>query len=225
MLSRSLRLGIVFGPTLTPGSSQPLVYTIRNSIYAVGYSWNVKRSRHGKESSILSKSYLIALSGDNGVDGAFLKRLHFYNIERMDNTILYAHGYSHLSKPYPTRFIPIILPISAWPYMAIQTLLKAINPYHPVITRSPHHTHPFSSSHISYSPPSFTPTKPNSQTNHPPNFPTSTSWQPWSAGSTQFKSLPPPKKKKRKKKTTQNGKCHPSYEPQNAKPHSQTLPS
>ena len=88
MLSRSLRLGIVPRPSLSHGSSQPLVYTIRNSVDAVGFSWNVKRSRHGKESSILSISCSTALSGDSGAVGALLKRLHFYNIERMDNTAL-----------------------------------------------------------------------------------------------------------------------------------------
>lgn len=87
---QSLRLGIVPGPTLSPGSSQPLVYTIRNSVDAAGFSWNDKRSRQGKESSILSRSCLTALSGDSGAAGALLKRLHLYNIERMDNTALCA---------------------------------------------------------------------------------------------------------------------------------------
>ena len=61
---------------------------------------------------------------------------------------------------YPTHFIPIIFPISTWPCMATQTLFKAINPHHPVITRSPHHIHPLSSSHIPYIPPSFIPSNP-----------------------------------------------------------------
>ena len=36
----------------------------------------------------------------------------------------------------------------------------------------------------------FHTTKHNSQTNHPPNFLTSTSWQPWSIGSTQDDTIP-----------------------------------
>ncbi|KAA8550855.1 hypothetical protein F0562_002539 [Nyssa sinensis] len=87
---QSLKLGTVPGPILSPGSSQPLVYTIRNSADASGFSWNDKRSRQGKESSILTRSCLISLSGDSGAPGALLRRLHLYNIERMDNTALCA---------------------------------------------------------------------------------------------------------------------------------------
>ncbi|XP_059660497.1 F-box protein SKIP17-like [Cornus florida] len=87
---QSLKLGIVPGPTASPGSSQPLVYTIRNSADASGFSWNDKRSRQGKESSILTRSCLNPLGGDNGAPGFLLRRLHLYNIERMDNAALCA---------------------------------------------------------------------------------------------------------------------------------------
>ncbi|KAF7804748.1 F-box protein [Senna tora] len=86
---RSLKLGVVPGPTALPGSSQPLVYTIRNAIVEVSnFSWNDKRSRQGKESSILTRSCLSPLSGDSGSPGTLLKKLHLYNIERMDNASL-----------------------------------------------------------------------------------------------------------------------------------------
>ncbi|KAI8522910.1 hypothetical protein RHMOL_Rhmol13G0033500 [Rhododendron molle] len=87
---QSLKLGIVPGPTASLGSSQPLVYTIRNSADAPGFSWNDKRSRQGKESSSLTRSCLSSLSGDSDAPGARLRRLHLYNIERMDNTALCA---------------------------------------------------------------------------------------------------------------------------------------
>ncbi|THG18382.1 hypothetical protein TEA_015457 [Camellia sinensis var. sinensis] len=87
---QSLKLGIAPGPIVSPGSSQPLVYNIRNSTDASGFSWNDKRSRQGKESSILTRSCLSFLSGDSGAPGALLRRLHLYNIERMDNASLCA---------------------------------------------------------------------------------------------------------------------------------------
>ncbi|XAR58545.1 hypothetical protein NMG60_11013981 [Bertholletia excelsa] len=80
---QSVKLGIVPGPT-----PQPLVYTIRNSADASGFSWNDKRSRQGKESSILTRSCLSSLSGDSCAPGALLRRLHLYNIERMDGPAL-----------------------------------------------------------------------------------------------------------------------------------------
>ncbi|KAE8680406.1 transducin family protein [Hibiscus syriacus] len=61
---RSLKLGIVPGPTSSPGSCQPLVYTIQNFVDVFSFSWNEKKTR------------------------ALLWRLHLYNIERMDNTSL-----------------------------------------------------------------------------------------------------------------------------------------
>ncbi|PPD73279.1 hypothetical protein GOBAR_DD29786 [Gossypium barbadense] len=85
---QSLKLGIVPGPTGSPGSCQPLVYTIRNSGDVSSFSWNEKRTRQGKESSILTRSCLYPLSGDNGATGILLRRLHLYNIERMDNASL-----------------------------------------------------------------------------------------------------------------------------------------
>ncbi|XP_057963929.1 F-box protein SKIP17-like isoform X4 [Malania oleifera] len=85
---QSLKLGIVPGPTTSPGSSQPLVYTIRNSVDTSGFLWNDKRTRKGKESSVLTRNCLISLSEDGGATGALLRRLHLYNIERLDNTAL-----------------------------------------------------------------------------------------------------------------------------------------
>lgn len=85
---QSLKLGIVPGPTVSPGSCQPLVYSIRNSIDVSNFSWNDKKTRQGKESSILTRSCLNPLSGDSGAAGSLLRRLHLYNIERMDNTSL-----------------------------------------------------------------------------------------------------------------------------------------
>ncbi|KAM6541254.1 hypothetical protein CsatB_005701 [Cannabis sativa] len=85
---QSLKLGVVQGPNVLAGSCQPLVYTIRNSVEVSNFSWNDKRSRQGKESSILTRSCLSPLIGDNGAPGTLLRRLHLYNIERMDNTSL-----------------------------------------------------------------------------------------------------------------------------------------
>ncbi|KDP21452.1 hypothetical protein JCGZ_21923 [Jatropha curcas] len=85
---QSLKLGIVPGPTVSPGSCQPLVYSIRNSIDVSNFSWNDKKTRQGKESSILTRSCLNPLSGESCATGSLLRRLHLYNIERMDNTSL-----------------------------------------------------------------------------------------------------------------------------------------
>ncbi|KAJ4845580.1 hypothetical protein Tsubulata_019474 [Turnera subulata] len=84
----SLRLGIVPGPIISPGSCQPLVYSIRNSIDVSNFSWNDKKTRQGKESNILTRSCLNPLSADNGGAGTLLRRLHLYNIERIDNLAL-----------------------------------------------------------------------------------------------------------------------------------------
>ncbi|KAL7601940.1 F-box protein At4g02760 isoform X1 [Lactuca sativa] len=88
---RSIKLGVL-PPIPAPPffSSQPLVYSIRNSNDASGFSWNDKRSRQGKESSILTRSCLSSLSVNGGAPGAHLRRLHLFNIERMDNTALWA---------------------------------------------------------------------------------------------------------------------------------------
>lgn len=75
---RSLKLGIVPGPTASLGSSQPLVYTIRNSADAPGFSWNDKRSRQGKESSCLTRSCLSSLSGDSDAPGYAFKENSVY---------------------------------------------------------------------------------------------------------------------------------------------------
>ncbi|XP_028082519.1 uncharacterized protein LOC114283848 [Camellia sinensis] len=88
--TKSLKLDIAPRPIVSPGSSQPLVYNIKNSTDASGFSWNDKRSRQGKESSILTRFCLSFLSGDSGAPGALLRRLHLYNIERMDNASLCA---------------------------------------------------------------------------------------------------------------------------------------
>ncbi|MED6210341.1 hypothetical protein PIB30_063245 [Stylosanthes scabra] len=86
---RSLKLGVIPGATPSPGSCQPLVYTNRNSIVEVSnFSWNDKRSRQGRESSILTRSCLSPLSRDGGAPGALLRKLYLYNIERMDNASL-----------------------------------------------------------------------------------------------------------------------------------------
>ncbi|GAV57764.1 F-box-like domain-containing protein [Cephalotus follicularis] len=83
-----LKLGVVPGPTASIGSCQSLVYTIRNSVDVSNFSWIEKKTRQGKESSILTRSCLNPLSGDSGAAGTLLRRLHLYNIERMDNTSL-----------------------------------------------------------------------------------------------------------------------------------------
>ncbi|KAF9682891.1 hypothetical protein SADUNF_Sadunf05G0155100 [Salix dunnii] len=85
---RSLKLGIVPGPTMSRGSCQPLVYGIRNAVEVSNFSWNDKKTRQGKESSTLTRYCLTPLSGDNGAAGAVLRGLHLYNIERIDNTSL-----------------------------------------------------------------------------------------------------------------------------------------
>ncbi|XP_051141884.1 F-box protein At4g02760-like [Andrographis paniculata] len=83
----SLKLGIVPSqPVALPGSSEVLVYSMRNSSDKSGFSWNDKRSRQGKESFILTRSCLAPLLADGGAPGSLLRRLHLYNIERMDNT-------------------------------------------------------------------------------------------------------------------------------------------
>ncbi|KAH6818834.1 hypothetical protein C2S51_002437 [Perilla frutescens var. frutescens] len=94
---RSLKLGIVpCPPVASLGSSQALVYSMRNSSDTSGFSWNDKRSRQGKETFVLTRSCLAPLIADGGAPGALLKRLHLYNIERMDNT---AFGAAILACP------------------------------------------------------------------------------------------------------------------------------
>ncbi|KAK1437278.1 hypothetical protein QVD17_03068 [Tagetes erecta] len=85
----SIKLGVLpHGTSSLFGSSEPLVSNIRNSSDASGVSWNDKRSRQGKESCILTRSCLSSLSENGGAPGARLRRLHLFNIERMDNAAL-----------------------------------------------------------------------------------------------------------------------------------------
>ncbi|RDY11205.1 F-box protein, partial [Mucuna pruriens] len=86
---RSLKLGVIPSATALPGSCQPLVCTVGNAIVEVSnFSWNDRRSRQGRESSILTRSCLSPLSRDGGAPGALLRKLNLYNIERMDNASL-----------------------------------------------------------------------------------------------------------------------------------------
>ncbi|KAM3373698.1 F-box protein isoform X1 [Capsicum galapagoense] len=89
---QSLKLGCVPGPLASSsGSSQPLVNCMRKSTDTARFSWNDKRSRQGKESSILTRSCLAPLSANGeSTPGACLRRLHLYNIERLDSTSLTA---------------------------------------------------------------------------------------------------------------------------------------
>ncbi|KAK4762905.1 hypothetical protein SAY86_008673 [Trapa natans] len=85
---QSLKLGIVPGPAFSTGPCQQLVYTIRNSVDVSTFSWNDKKTRQGKESPILTRTCLSPLSGDGGSTGNLLRRLHLYNIDRMDGASL-----------------------------------------------------------------------------------------------------------------------------------------
>ncbi|CAN4098176.1 unnamed protein product [Withania somnifera] len=88
---QSLKLGCVPGSLASSsGSSQPLANCIRRStVDTAGFSWNDKRSRQGKESSTLTRSCLTPLNANGGITpGACLRRLHLYNIERLDGTAL-----------------------------------------------------------------------------------------------------------------------------------------
>lgn len=69
-VSRSLKLGIVPSPPVPSlGSSQPLVYSMRNSSDTSGFSWNDKRSRQGKETFVLTRSCLAPLIADGSAPG------------------------------------------------------------------------------------------------------------------------------------------------------------
>ncbi|XP_031400514.1 F-box protein At4g02733-like isoform X2 [Punica granatum] len=85
---RSLKLGLVPGPASSPGPCQQLVYTIRNSVDVSNFSWNDKKTRQGKESPILTRTCLSPLICDGGSVGTLLRRLHLYNIDRMDSVSL-----------------------------------------------------------------------------------------------------------------------------------------
>ena len=70
LLIRSLKLGVVPSAATSLGSCPPFVCTIRNAIVEVpNFSWNDKRSRQGRESSILTRCCLSPLSGDGGAPG------------------------------------------------------------------------------------------------------------------------------------------------------------
>ncbi|KAF6162740.1 hypothetical protein GIB67_029009 [Kingdonia uniflora] len=85
---QSLKLGILCSSmTMSP---LPMGYTIRNSLDASEFPWNDKKSRQWKESLCLTRSCLSSLSTDGAAAGAVLKRLHLYNIEKMDSTALCA---------------------------------------------------------------------------------------------------------------------------------------
>ncbi|XP_039120761.1 F-box protein At4g02760-like [Dioscorea cayenensis subsp. rotundata] len=84
---QSLKLGIWPSPS-SAEISQSMSYSSRNSIDTSGPSWNEKKPRQGRESSVLSRSCLLALSVDGGTAGALLKRLHLYNIDKIDGPAL-----------------------------------------------------------------------------------------------------------------------------------------
>ncbi|XP_075507625.1 F-box protein At4g02733-like [Primulina tabacum] len=83
---RSLKLGVVPCPVALLGSYPTLGISTRNFLDASRLLWNDKRSRQGKESFTLTRSCLAPLIADGGGPGALLRRLHLFNIERMDNT-------------------------------------------------------------------------------------------------------------------------------------------
>lgn len=85
---RSIKLGLLPASSASLGSSQPPVYSQRNSTNGSGLSRNDKRSRQRKESCILSRSCLNSLTIDGGASGATLRCLHLYYIERMDDAAL-----------------------------------------------------------------------------------------------------------------------------------------
>ncbi|KAL3647872.1 hypothetical protein CASFOL_008840 [Castilleja foliolosa] len=84
---RSLKLGVIPCP---PVASQTLVYSMRNSSDTSGFSLNDKKTRQGRESSVLTRSCLAPLIAYGGAPGALLRSLHLYNIETMDNTAIGA---------------------------------------------------------------------------------------------------------------------------------------
>ncbi|XP_010908931.2 F-box protein SKIP17 [Elaeis guineensis] len=85
---QSLKLGVRPSPTSTAEFSQPMSTSTKHSIDTFGLPWNEKRPRPRRESSVLTRSCLLALSVDGGASGALLRRLHLYNIDKMDNSAL-----------------------------------------------------------------------------------------------------------------------------------------
>ncbi|GER24837.1 F-box family protein [Striga asiatica] len=87
---RSLKLGILPCSSSASLGSPEVLHSMRKSSDKSRFSWNDKRSRLEKESFVLTRSCLAPLIADGGAPGALLRRLHLYNIERMDNTALGA---------------------------------------------------------------------------------------------------------------------------------------
>ncbi|THU72568.1 hypothetical protein C4D60_Mb04t13520 [Musa balbisiana] len=85
---QSLKLGIWPNAASTTELSRPMSYSTRNPMDTSGLSWSQKRPRKGKETSLLTRSCLLALSVDGGAAGNFLRSLHLYNIDKMDNFAL-----------------------------------------------------------------------------------------------------------------------------------------
>jgi len=71
---------------MSRGSCQPMVYGIQNAVEVSNFSWNDKKTRQGKESSILSRSCLNPLSGDSGAAG------YVWNLETLIKE-LFVHIY------------------------------------------------------------------------------------------------------------------------------------
>jgi F-box/leucine-rich repeat protein 2/20 len=63
-----------------------MVYGIQNAVEVSNFSWNDKKTRQGKESSILSRSCLNPLSGDSGAAG------YVWNLETLIKE-LFVHIY------------------------------------------------------------------------------------------------------------------------------------
>ncbi|CAL9074144.1 unnamed protein product [Musa acuminata var. zebrina] len=85
---QSLKLGIWPNAASTTELSRPMSYSTRNPMDTSGLSWTQKRPRQGKETSLLTRSCLLALSVDGSAAGNFLRSLHLYNIDKMDNFAL-----------------------------------------------------------------------------------------------------------------------------------------
>ncbi|KAJ8492700.1 hypothetical protein OPV22_014421 [Ensete ventricosum] len=85
---QSLKLGIRPSPASATELCRPLSYSTRNPMDTSGLSWSQKRPRQGRETSLLTRSCLLALSVDGGAAGILLRSLHLYNIDKMDNSAL-----------------------------------------------------------------------------------------------------------------------------------------
>ncbi|XP_020241549.1 F-box protein At4g02733-like isoform X2 [Asparagus officinalis] len=85
---QSLKLGILPTPSSLSEFARCMSYSSRNLMGAPSLSRNERRLRQGRESSVLTRSCLLALSLDGGAAGALLRRLHLYNIDKMDSHAL-----------------------------------------------------------------------------------------------------------------------------------------